>query len=76
MTLQEYIKEEGRGSITNLAKQIGIKPSIVSFWVGRKRQVPIKRCPEIERITKGKVACEELRPDVNWGVLRNSKKGK
>ena len=73
MTLQEYIKVEGRGSIATLAKHIGIKPSIVSFWFGGQRQVPTNRCPDIERITEGKVTCEELRPDVNWGVLRNSK---
>ena len=26
--------------------------------------------PEIERVTGGAVRCEELRPDVDWAVLR------
>lgn len=31
MTLQEYIKVEGRGSIATLAKQIGIKLRLFHF---------------------------------------------
>ena len=30
-----------------------------------------KICIEIEDKTNGQVTCEELRPDVNWSVLRN-----
>lgn len=74
MELQEYLEKSGRGSLARLAEQIGIKPPIVSFWASRQRQVPAERCPEIERITNGQVTCEELRPDVNWAVLRNSNK--
>ena len=29
-----------------------------------------KICIEIEDKSKGQVRCEELRPDVNWSVLR------
>lgn len=74
MNLQCYLEQEGRGSIARLAKAIGIKAPIVSFWANGKRQVPAERCPDIERITNGLVTCEELRPDVNWVVLRNSDK--
>lgn len=74
MNLQEYLKQEGRGALARLSEEIGIKPPIVSFWVSGQRQVPAERCPEIERITNGQVTCEELRPDVNWAVLRNSGK--
>ena len=28
--------------------------------------VPADFCPAIERLTKGQVRCEELRPDVDW----------
>jgi DNA-binding transcriptional regulator YdaS (Cro superfamily) len=31
---------------------------------------PAEYCPDIERITG--VRCEELRSDVNWGVLRGT----
>ena len=34
--------------------------------------VPAEHCPAIERATKGAVRCEDIRPDVDWAVLRNS----
>lgn len=74
MKLQEYLKSSARGEMSRLSKTIGISLPIVSFWVSGKRQVPAERCPDIEKFTEGKVTCEELRPDVNWAVLRNSGK--
>lgn len=35
--------------------------------------VPAGRCPDIERETRARgavVRCEELRPDIDWSVLR------
>ena len=37
-----------------------------------KTQVPAERCPQIEAATNGLVRCEDLRPDVQWSVLRNT----
>lgn len=67
--ISQKLKELNQSEI---AKQLGVKPQAVQQWF--KRKTPIIRCPEIERITEGKVTCEELRPDVNWKVLRNSSK--
>lgn len=42
-------------------------------WFNTERRVPAEHCPAIERETRAKgevVTCEELRPDVAWGVLR------
>jgi DNA-binding transcriptional regulator YdaS (Cro superfamily) len=33
---------------------------------------PSDYCPDIELATNGRVTCEQLRPDVNWSVLRCS----
>ncbi|QLB18687.1 transcriptional regulator [Mannheimia granulomatis] len=74
MQLQEYLESSERGEMARLSKAIKVAQPIVSFWVNGKRQVPAERCPEIEKFTEGKVTCEELRPDVNWAVLRNSSK--
>ena len=74
MQLRKYLKSSARGETARLSKAIKIAQPIVSFWANGKRQVPAERCPEIEKFTKGKVTCEELRPDVNWAVLRNSGK--
>jgi DNA-binding transcriptional regulator YdaS (Cro superfamily) len=44
----------------------------VDYWLESGR-VPADHCPAIERGTEGKVRCEDLRPDVQWGVLREAK---
>lgn len=42
----------------------------VSPWFTTDRDLPAEHCPTIERATAGAVTCEELRPDVDWSVLR------
>jgi DNA-binding transcriptional regulator YdaS (Cro superfamily) len=57
------------GTVAALAAEINVAASLPSMW--RKRaQVPAKHCPAIERATGGAVRCEDLRPDIEWGVLR------
>lgn len=55
-----------------LAKRLGIAPQVVNNWKRRGR-VPADYCPAIERVTGEKVRCEDLRPDVDWAYLRNSR---
>lgn len=57
------------GSITKLAKGLGVTPQAVCFWRDGKRETPADKCPLIERETG--VSCERLRPDVAWSVIRN-----
>lgn len=53
-----------------MAAALGVKQPTVSEWLRGGRPVPAERCPEIESATAGFVRCEDLRPDVAWGVLR------
>jgi DNA-binding transcriptional regulator YdaS (Cro superfamily) len=57
------------GGQTALAARLGVRQSLVSMWKHRGR-VPAEHCPSIERATQGAVRCEQLRPDVEWFVLR------
>jgi len=57
------------GGIAALARAIKVKPSTPAMWKQRVN-VPAEYCPSIERATNGAVRCEELRPDVDWSVLR------
>lgn len=54
------------GGQAALARGIGIRPPSINEWISSGRPVPHERCPDIERVTEGKVACEELRPDLTW----------
>lgn len=71
MKLKKYVNSS-RGISAYLAKQLGVSPVMVSQWANGVKQVPAERCIEIEDLTDGKVTCEELRPDLNWSVLRNN----
>jgi hypothetical protein len=71
LNLQTYFKKNGRGYLTVFASSINAFTSDVSNWSNGIRPVPAERCPVIEQATNGLVTCEELRPDIPWGVLRN-----
>lgn len=64
------------GGQAALAKQISaISPKPISQanvwnWLRRDMRAPAEVCPLIERLTQ--VACENLRPDVDWAYLRNT----
>jgi DNA-binding transcriptional regulator YdaS (Cro superfamily) len=58
------------GSQPELGRRLGVTKQNVSHWVRGRRAVPAEYCPAIERETAGAVRCEELRPDVEWAVLR------
>lgn len=56
-----------------MARVLKVTPGAVNQWCKGLRAVPAERCPAIEQATRergGTVLCEELRPDVPWGVLR------
>lgn len=57
------------GGASALAGLLEIAPSTPLMWRARGR-VPAEYCPGIERLTQGAVRCEDLRPDVDWSVLR------
>lgn len=58
------------GGTVALADAAGVKPPTVSQWLTGIRRVPLERCPLIESATRGAVTVEELRPDVDWAVIR------
>ena len=61
------------GSQAAMATALGVSRAAVSQWMFADRRVPAEHCPTIERLTRERgepVMCEELRPDIPWGVLR------
>ena len=66
------IASEKVGGVASLAKYLNVTAPTVHQWISGVRQIPAKRCPQIERATDGVVRCEALRPDIDWGVLRGS----
>lgn len=58
------------GGTTRLSAASGVSAPTASEWISGKRRIPIARCLVIERATAGAVTVEELRPDVDWAVIR------
>jgi DNA-binding transcriptional regulator YdaS (Cro superfamily) len=56
------------GGKSALAKRFKLTPWAVSKWANR---IPAERCPDIEYMSHGKFRCEDMRPDINWAVLRS-----
>lgn len=68
MNLKTYLSEE-RGRASKLAAALKVTQVTVHGWAHDR--VPADRCPAIERETAGHVRCEDMRPDVDWSVLRH-----
>jgi len=58
------------GSQRELARRLNVTASAVNQCLNGRCQIPAAWCPQIEAITGRRVLCEELRPDIQWGVLR------
>lgn len=54
------------GSQAALAAALGVTRAAVAQWKEEGRRTPAEHCPRIQRLTNGKVACKDLRPDVDW----------
>lgn len=57
------------GGIAVFAEKVGA-PSVHAVKAWKLKQVPAEYCPDIERLTGGKVRCEHLRADVRWDFVR------
>lgn len=62
-----------------MARGIGLSKQGLHPYLHTDRPFPADYCPTVEKLTElaGKrVMCESLRPDVEWGVLRDSNRRK
>lgn len=61
------------GSQAALAALLKVTKAAVSQWKDDGRRVPAEHCLVIERETRLRgtpITCEELRPDMDWAVVR------
>ena len=72
-SLKKAVQIVGGQSALAAAIGRGVKQPHVWGWLNSKNpslMPPAEYCPVIERATAGQVRCEDLRPDVDWAVLR------
>ena len=62
VALSKIIKEVG--SVSDLAKILGVSQSYVSNWLSGDREIPATKVRLLVGLSNGKVTEEDLRPDV------------
>ncbi len=62
MNAQSFTLKPGQKA--ELARYLGVTPSMVSQWCGGDRPIRLEHCAGIEQLTG--IRCEDLRPDVTW----------
>lgn len=62
---------EKAGGQSALAKKCGVSQPTVNQWL-KGGKMDVKYIPAIIKATEGKVRAEDLRPDVDWAVIRAS----
>ena len=58
------------GGPKSAALRLACSEQAISFWVNGKRTPSLETCIAVERETAGAVTVEQLRPDVDWAVIR------
>lgn len=59
------------GGQRELARLCGVSQAAVSKWLNGISKIGEDKAILLEQALNGLVTCEELRPDVNWSVIRN-----
>lgn len=67
MKLDDFLNSR-RGVAASIAREIGVRPVVVSRWKSGAKPIPVKRCLAIERATSGAVRRWDLRPD-DWASI-------
>lgn len=61
------------GSQVELAKALNVSKSQVWQWLNNINSISLEKIIMLEEKTNGFIRCEDLRPDINWSVLRSKK---
>jgi len=60
------------GGQRKLAQICGVSQAAVSKWLNGISKIGEDKAILLEQALNGLVTCEDLRPDVNWSVIRGS----
>ena len=77
--LRDYLKQisaEDQSAAEAFAEQCGTTLGQIRQVAGGHRRASANLCIAIEQASSGSIRCEDLRPDVDWAYLRNTKPAK
>ncbi|HDS1679172.1 TPA: helix-turn-helix domain-containing protein [Pseudomonas putida] len=73
MTLSEYLKTMDKEGLDGLARRCGTSVGQLKQVAYGNRRASAGLAVNLDRETGGKILCESLRPDIDWGYLRQGK---
>lgn len=74
MSLHTYIKNLDKAALDGLAQRCATTVGQLRQVAYGNRRANAGLAISLEKETAGAVTCEELRPDIDWGYLRQAKK--
>lgn len=73
MTLSEYLKTMDKEGLDGLARRCGTSVGQLKQVAYGNRRASAGLAVNLDRETGGQILCESLRPDIDWGYLRQGK---
>ncbi len=72
MNLLDYIKGMKKPELELFAKDCSTSVGQLKQVAYANRRASASLAISIDRVSKGEVPCESLRPDIDWGYLRGT----
>ena len=76
MKLRKYLNDAPRGERSRLAEAVQTSPAYLSQIASGWRLAGAELSARIERETAGWVRAEELRPDIDWSLIRGRQRAR
>ncbi|MCI1036905.1 transcriptional regulator [Pseudomonas putida] len=73
MTLSEYLKTMDKEGLDGLARRCGTSVGQLKQVAYGNRRASAGLAVSLDRETEGTILCESLRPDIDWGYLKQKK---
>ena len=70
--LREYLNSLPVDEQHKFARRVGTSVGYMRKAISTNQRLGVGLLVEIERATDGAVRCEDLRPDVDWSVIRGT----
>ena len=64
--LKAFLESQPRGTAATIARELGISPVMVSQYASGEKEVPVRRCRRLCKLTRDVVQPWDLRPEDWW----------
>jgi DNA-binding transcriptional regulator YdaS (Cro superfamily) len=69
-TLRQFLKQLTPDEQVEFARQCGTSIGYIRKAMSINQRFSAELCIQFEQFSQGEIRCEDLRPDINWAVIR------